>query len=170
MCPLFRGSTVHKEEDNLSIVDKTAGPNVSSIQRFQCVLILIIKYIYLYTCEGVYIRKRTTSLEWTKQLVPMCPLFGGSTVHVHKEEDNLSIVDKTAGPNVSFIRRFHCTQGKGQPLYSGQNSWSQCVLYSEVPHVHKEEDNLCIVDKTAGSNVSFIQRFHMYTRKRTTSV
>ncbi len=28
MCPLFRGSTVHKEEDNLSIVDKMAGPNV----------------------------------------------------------------------------------------------------------------------------------------------
>ncbi len=33
MCPLFRGSTVHKEEDNLSIVDKMAGPNVSFIQR-----------------------------------------------------------------------------------------------------------------------------------------
>ncbi len=31
----------------------------------------------------------------------MCPLLGGSTVH--KEEDNLSIVDKMAGPNVSFI-------------------------------------------------------------------
>ncbi len=28
MCPLFRGSTVHKEEDNLSIVDKMADPNV----------------------------------------------------------------------------------------------------------------------------------------------
>ncbi len=26
-----------------------------------------------------------------------------------REEDNLSIVDKMAGPNVSFIRRFHCT-------------------------------------------------------------
>ncbi len=36
MCPLFRGSTVHKEEDNLSIVDKMAGPNVSFIQRFYC--------------------------------------------------------------------------------------------------------------------------------------
>ncbi len=59
MCPLFRGSTVHKEEDNLisivdkmagpnvsstvhkdednlSIVDKMAGPNVSIIQRFYC--------------------------------------------------------------------------------------------------------------------------------------
>ncbi len=33
MCPLFRESTVHKEEDNLSIVDKMAGPNVSFIQR-----------------------------------------------------------------------------------------------------------------------------------------
>ncbi len=31
MCPLFRGSTAHKEEDNLSIVDKMAGPNVASI-------------------------------------------------------------------------------------------------------------------------------------------
>ncbi len=36
MCPLFRGSTVHKEEDNLSIVDKMAGPNVSFIQRMPC--------------------------------------------------------------------------------------------------------------------------------------
>ncbi len=26
MCPLFRGSTVHKEEDTLSIVDTMAGP------------------------------------------------------------------------------------------------------------------------------------------------
>ncbi len=33
----------------------------------------------------------------TKWLVPMCPLFRGSTVH--KEEDNLSIVDKMTGPN-----------------------------------------------------------------------
>ncbi len=32
MCPLFRGSTVHKEEDYLSIAD----PNVSFIQRFYC--------------------------------------------------------------------------------------------------------------------------------------
>ncbi len=45
MCPLFRGSTVHKEEDNLSIVDEMAGPNVSFIQRVP-----------------LYIRKRTTSL------------------------------------------------------------------------------------------------------------
>ncbi len=36
MCPLFRGSTVHKEEDNLSIVDKMASPNVSFIQRVYC--------------------------------------------------------------------------------------------------------------------------------------
>ncbi len=57
----------------------------------------------------------------------MCPLFRGSTVH--KEEDNLSIVDKMAGPNVSST-------------------------------VHKEGDNLSIVDKMAGPNVSFIQRFH----------
>ncbi len=62
----------------------------------------------------------------------MCPLFRGSTVH--KEEDNLSIVDKIAGPNVS-------------PLFRGST-------------VHKEEDNLSIVDKMAGPNVSFIQRFH----------
>ncbi len=34
--PLFRGSTVHKEEDNLSIVDKMTGPNVTFIQRFYC--------------------------------------------------------------------------------------------------------------------------------------
>ncbi len=61
----------------------------------------------------------------------MCPLFRGSTVH--KEEDNLSIEDKMAGPNVSFFRGYT---------------------------VHKEEDNLSIVDKMAGPNVSFIQRFH----------
>ncbi len=41
MCPLFRGSTVHKEEDNLSIVDKMAGPNVSFIQSVHC----------MYNCE-----------------------------------------------------------------------------------------------------------------------
>ncbi len=35
----------------------------------------------------------------------MCPLLGGSTVH--KEEDNLSILDKTASPNESIIRRLH---------------------------------------------------------------
>ncbi len=47
--------------------------------------------------------------------------------------DNLSIVEKTAGPNVSFIQR-----------------------------VHKEEDNLSIVDKMAGPNVSFIQRLQIF--------
>ncbi len=40
-----------------------------------------------------------------KWLVPKCPLFRGSTVH--KEEDNLSIVDEMTGPKVSFIQRFH---------------------------------------------------------------
>ncbi len=84
----------------------------------------------------------------------MCPLFRGSTVH--KEKDNLSIVDKMVGPNVSFIQRFHCVFGRGQPLYSGQNGWSQCVLYSEGSTVHKEEDNLSIVDKMTGPNVSII--------------
>ena len=62
----------------------------------------------------------------------MCLLFRGSTVH--KEEDKLYIVDKMAGPNVSFIQRLHCT--------------------------YKEEDSLYIVDKMAGPNVSFIQRLH----------
>ncbi len=68
----------------------------------------------------------------------MCPLFRSSTVH--KEEDNLSIVDKMAGP-----------------LFRGST-------------VHKEEDNLSIVDKMAGPNVSSIQRFPLYIRKRTTSL
>ncbi len=70
---------------------------------------------------------------------------------------------------------------RGRPLYSGQNGWSQSVLYSEgstvhkeedysgqngwsqsvrCSTVHKEEDNLSIVDEMAGPNVSFIQRFH----------
>ncbi len=31
--------------------------------------------------------------------------------------------------------------------------------------VHKEEDNLSIVDEMAGANVSFIQRGSMYMRK-----
>ncbi len=38
-------------------------------------------------------------------------------------------MDKMAGPNVSFIQRFH---GRGQPLYSGQNGWSQCGGSTEV--------------------------------------
>ncbi len=33
---LFRGSTVHKEEENLSIMDKMAGPNVTFVQRVHC--------------------------------------------------------------------------------------------------------------------------------------
>ena len=43
MCPLFRSSTVHKEEDNLSIVDQMAGPNVSFIQRFHCTYVILIQ-------------------------------------------------------------------------------------------------------------------------------
>ena len=29
-----------------------------------------------------HLQKRTASLQWTMSLLPMCPLFGGSTVHV----------------------------------------------------------------------------------------
>ncbi len=76
----------------------------------------------------------------------MCPLFRGSTVH--KEEDNLSIVDKMAGP-------VHKEE---------DNLWTKwlvpmCPLFRGST-VHKEEDNFSIVDKMAGPNVSFIQRFH----------
>ncbi len=57
MCPLVRGSTVHKEEwtkwlAGLSIVDKMAGPNVSFIRilgRGQPRLILHIRItVYEY--------------------------------------------------------------------------------------------------------------------------
>ncbi len=67
--------------------------------------------------------------------------------------------------NVSFIQRFHCTQGRG-PLYSGRDGWSQCVLYSEGSTVHKEED-LSIMDEMAGPNVSEVP---LYIRKRTASL
>ena len=49
---------------------------------------------------------------------------------------------------------------RGQPLYSGRNGWSQKCPLLGGSTVHKEEDNLSIVDKMAGPNVSFIQRFH----------
>ncbi len=36
-----------------------------------------------------------------------------------REEDNLSIVDETAGPNVSFIGRFpHCTSAGVESIIS----------------------------------------------------
>ncbi len=47
---------------------------------------------------------------------------------VHEEEDNFSIVDEMAGPNVSFIQRVHCIN-------------------------YKEEDNLSIVDEMAGHKI-----------------
>ncbi len=84
----------------------------------------------------------------------MCPLFRGSIVH--KEEDNLSILDKMADPNVSFIQRFHCTQGRGQPLHSGKMAGPKV---SFIRRFHCE-DNFSIVDKMAGPKVSFIRRFH----------
>ncbi len=43
MCPLLGGSNVHKEEDNLSIVDEMAGPDVSFIGRFPCASTIIIR-------------------------------------------------------------------------------------------------------------------------------
>ncbi len=64
--------------------------------------------------------KRTTSLQQTKWLVPKCPLFRGSTVH--KEEDNLSIVDEMAGPKVSFIQRFHCILVHKVSVITGKGS------------------------------------------------
>ncbi len=57
----------------------------------------------------------------------MCSAFRGSSL-----KDNLSILNKIAGPNVSFIQ-----QVKGQPLYSGlhikdQFQRSQRVHYREI--------------------------------------
>ena len=36
----------------------------------------------LYSAVPLYIRKRTTSLQWTKWLVSMCPLFRGSAAFI----------------------------------------------------------------------------------------
>ncbi len=82
----------------------------------------------------------------------MCPLFRGSTVH--KEEDNLFIVDKMAGPNVY----------SEVPLYIVDKMTGHNVSFIQGSTVHKEEDNLSIVDKMAGPKVP------LYIRKRTTSL
>ncbi len=109
MCPLFRGSTVHKE------VDKVAGPT----------------------------------------------LFRGSTVH--KEEDSLSIVDKVAGPNVSFILRL-CTV-ELDILFSP----SSLTTVEQVPPITKEvvvfprrmEEEMVVLvawgDKEVGPRVATVQ-------------
>ncbi len=86
MCPLFRGSTVHKEEDNLSIVDTMAGPMCP----------LYIKPLYVHDNLSIVDKMAGPNVSFIQSF--HCT-----------EEDNLSIVDKMAGPNVSFIQRFHCT-------------------------------------------------------------
>ncbi len=82
----------------------------------------------------------------------MCPLFRGSTVR--KRTTSLWWTNWLV--LYSEVPLWQRKRTSGQPLYSGQIDWSQCVLYSEV---HEEEDNLSIVDKIAGPDVSFIQRF-----------
>ncbi len=65
MCPLFGGSTIHKEEDNLSIVDKMAG--LPTCPLFRCYTVHIKEY------DNLTIVDKMAGL-------PMCPLFRGSTV------------------------------------------------------------------------------------------
>ncbi len=80
MCLLFRGSTVHKEEDKLSIVDEMAGPNVSFISEVPLYIRKRTLWNFLkwpeYRCGNIsgvvirgvplYIRKRTlwNFLKW----------------------------------------------------------------------------------------------------------
>ncbi len=50
--------------------------------------------------------KRTASLEGQSKIIIS---HSNYTFLDLREEDNLSIMDERAGPNVSFTRRFHCT-------------------------------------------------------------
>ncbi len=64
-----------------------------------------MEQVYIIMCmepqiENMCSKKRTASLD--RQFI-MCPM-----AKTLREEDNLSIVDEVAGPDVSFIGRFHC--------------------------------------------------------------
>ncbi len=89
MCPLFRGSTVHKEEDNFSTVDKMAGPKCP-----------------LFGDSTVHKEEDNLSIV-DKMAGPKCPLFGDSTVH--REEDNLSIMDNLFGYSEVPQYSYSCT-------------------------------------------------------------
>ncbi len=45
MCPLFRGSTVHKEEDSLSIVDE-----IQCVLYSEVPLYVLLLYVCMYVC------------------------------------------------------------------------------------------------------------------------
>ena len=49
--------------------------------------------------------------------------------------NNLSIKDTSYGPKCAFSHSTNTfsTSKERKPLYKGKNSWSQRVLYSEVP-------------------------------------
>ncbi len=69
-------------------------------------------------------------------------------------------MDEMAGPNV-----------QDDSLFRKKKNCYSVIFYSKNPFLDlRGEDNLSIVDKMAGPNVSFIQRFHFYIMKRTTSL
>ena len=76
MCPLFRGSTVHKEEDNLSIVDKVAGPNVSFIGRFHYIIIFgqtFLKIVWTYIQASMDPTDEVSCCTCTSNTTPIVP-------------------------------------------------------------------------------------------------
>ena len=60
-------------------------------------------YVCKYTVEPLS-KKGTASLQRT--------LFSAPNIFNLREEDKLLTKDKIAGPNVSFIRRFHCNDSR----------------------------------------------------------
>ena len=58
--------------------------------------------------------------------------------------------DTSKAPKIDFpILPIHFLPLKsGQPLYSGQNSWSQCVLYREIPCIQWSLGNPTCISKT----------------------
>ncbi len=69
-CPLFRGSTVHKEEDRLSIVDEMAGTKVTFIQRVHCIQIpFLLQGVSLEDMDEVFSQGFHKRL---KSVLPSC--------------------------------------------------------------------------------------------------
>ncbi len=56
------------------------GPFEKGTTSLQGTLPISLKEYMQYISTS---KKRTTSLQGTKWLVPKCPLLGGSTIHVH---------------------------------------------------------------------------------------
>ncbi len=82
-----------KRTINLSIVDKMAG--------HKCVLYF----------RGSTVHKEEDNLSIVDKMAGhKCVLYSEVPLYIRKRTTSISIiVDKMAGPNVSFIQRLHCT-------------------------------------------------------------